>query len=66
MYIWKCHKDPPCITIINKQKWFLLINEEQEGKTGPVGGSSRRGEGIRKGGRRVNTAEVYSCMKTEW
>jgi hypothetical protein len=34
-YIWKCHKETPCIAILNKQKAFF---PKQKDKTGPVWG----------------------------
>jgi hypothetical protein len=40
IYTWKCHKETPCIAILNKQKYlffFFFKNGEQEGQTGPSG-----------------------------
>jgi hypothetical protein len=47
-HLWKCHKETPCIAILNKNKkhHFFYKNKEQEGWTVPVWGvgtSKRRG-----------------------
>jgi hypothetical protein len=67
VYIWKCHHETPCITIINKQKG-LLKNDGHEGKTQPVQVLLAVGGGEHK--RRVKEGEygestMYSCIKTE-
>jgi hypothetical protein len=55
IYTWKCHKETPCVALLNKQKCLFKTkqnkNREQEGKTGPVWGfgTNGRGEDIRKG-----------------
>jgi hypothetical protein len=62
--MWKCHKEAPCIAILNKQNvrvvFFYKVGE-QEGRTDPVWrvGTSGRGEDVRKGFRRMNM--VLTC-----
>jgi hypothetical protein len=52
IYTWKCHKEMPCVALLNKQKchFFSFYKiREQEGRTGavwegglvPVGGGRR-------------------------
>jgi hypothetical protein len=49
--MWKCHKETPCVAILNKQKYHLFFPffckiGEQEGGTGPdYGGGQYQWEG---------------------
>jgi hypothetical protein len=56
----KCYKETPCLTILNKQKYFFFFkNEGQEGKTVPVWGLVQVVEvGLRKRYRSVNMVEI--------
>jgi hypothetical protein len=48
IYTWKCHKENPCITILNEQKWHFFFNNirEQEDRTGLVWGLVHVGGGV--------------------
>jgi hypothetical protein len=62
IYTWKCHKETPCVAILNKQKCHFS-KTGQEGKTGPIWGWLHRGgEDVRKGCGRVNLVEYYALM----
>jgi hypothetical protein len=64
IYTRQCHKETPCVAILNKQKYnffsfFFYKIREQEGKTGWKGvGTSRRREVVGKGCRRVNMVQI--------
>jgi hypothetical protein len=42
VFLWKCHKETPCVAILNKQNVIFLFSftniGEQEGRTGPAWG----------------------------
>jgi hypothetical protein len=47
----KCHKETPCVVILNKNGFFFFSSQKQEGKTSPglEVGTTGKGEDIRKG-----------------
>jgi hypothetical protein len=46
IYAWKCHKETPCVAILNKQK-FIFLNKinNRKAKHALSGGSGTAGSG---------------------
>jgi hypothetical protein len=66
MYTWKCHKETPCVSILNKNVIFFIYKiREQKGGTRPawVGGIGGRGKVVGKGPGRLNTVQIL-CIHT--
>jgi hypothetical protein len=59
IYTWKCHKETPCVAILNKQKWAEQV---MSGELVPVG----RGEDVGKGCRRVNMVQILCAHVCKW
>jgi hypothetical protein len=72
IYTWKCHKETPCVAILNKQKclffFFIYKIKEQESRTGSSLGVSASGsmEEVRKGCRRVNMVQILCTHVYKW
>jgi hypothetical protein len=71
IYTWKCHKETPCVVILNKNVLFFFIYKirEQEGGTGLAWGQGWyqwKGEGEGKGWKRVNMVQILCTHVCKW
>jgi hypothetical protein len=59
IHTWKCHKEIPCVAILNTQKYLLSKTEDRKVKQVlSEGWHQWKGEVIRKGCRRVKMVEI--------
>jgi hypothetical protein len=66
-YTWKCHNETPVIAILNTQKCICSKTKNRKVKQDLSGvGTSRRGEDIRKGYRRVNMVGILCTHVQKW
>jgi hypothetical protein len=71
IYTWKCHKETPCIDILNKQKChFFPFSKSESRRAGQVLSEGLEAVGRGGYGERVKKVEynsntVFTCMKME-